>query len=126
MLCNQGLLKCFGIDLGNPGKLYDEGDVRVFGHGAFGGTKEGGRPAMERLLREKPKIDLVYAINEPAAAGVHATFNGSWIKNDVLIVSVDGGYQGARSVTAGVHGATAMKFPVRMARLGVEAVVEFV
>ena len=81
---------------------------------------------MEKLLREKPGIDLVYAINEPAAAGAHAALKGSGIKNDALLVSVDGGCQGVRNIAAGALGATAMQYPLRMARLGVEAVVAFV
>ena len=81
---------------------------------------------MERLLREKPGIDLIYAINEPTATGARAALEGSGMKNDVLIISVDGGCEGVRNVAAGALGATAMQYPLRMAELGVEAVVAFV
>lgn len=126
VLRNQGFLEGFGIDIGDPGRMYDGDDARIVGRGASGGTREGGRAAMEKLLREKPGIDLVYAINEPAAAGAHAAIDGSGMENDALIVSVDGGCEGARNVAAGALGATAMQFPLRMAQLGVEVVVEFV
>lgn len=62
-----------------------------------------------------------------AAAGAHAAIDGSGMKNDVLIVSVDGGCHGVRKVATGALGATAMQYPLRMDRLlGVEAVVKFV
>lgn len=82
--------------------------------------------AMARLLRDKPGIGLVYAINEPAMAGAHDALEGSGIENDVLIVSIDGGWSGVRNVAAGAPGATAMQNSLRMARLGVEAVAGFV
>ncbi|MBV9289154.1 MAG: sugar ABC transporter substrate-binding protein, partial [Hyphomicrobiales bacterium] len=33
------------------------------------GSTEGGRKAMEKILQKADQIDLVYAINEPAADG---------------------------------------------------------
>ena len=33
------------------------------------GSQEGGRTAMENLLQKCPDINVVYTINEPAAAG---------------------------------------------------------
>ena len=60
------------------------------GHGATCSPEEGGRVAVEALLRKRPGIDVVYAINEPAA-GAHAALEARGLDNDVLIVSVDGG-----------------------------------
>ena len=125
VLRNQGFLKGFGIDLADHATMYDEGDARIVGHAATFGSEEGGRAAMEKLLGETPGIDVVYAINEPAAAGTHAALEASGRENDVLIVSIDGGCQGAWMVATGALGATAMQYPVRMAALGVEAAVEF-
>ena len=88
------------------------------------GTEAGGRRAMERLLREHPSINLVYAINEPAAAGAYAALRALGVADNVLIVTIDGSCSGVRSVAAGEFGATAMQYPLRMAILGVEAVVE--
>ena len=126
VLRNQGFLQGFGVDVRDPGTLYDEDDVRIVGHGATHGSEEGGRSAMEALLRETPGIDVVYAINEPAAGGAHAALEAFGRERDVLIVSIDGGCEGVAKVAAGALGATAMQYPVRMAALGVEAVVEFV
>ena len=125
VLRNQGFLKGFGVDLADHATMYDERDARIAGHGATFGSEQGGRVAMRKLLGEKPEIDLVYAINEPAAAGAHAALEALGMENDIVIVSVDGGCQGVAMVATGALGATAMQYPIRMAALGVEAAVEF-
>ena len=63
--------------------------------------REGGRKAMENLLAKDPDINVVYTINEPAAAGAYEALKGIGRENDVLIVSVDGGCLACRmSLTA--------------------------
>jgi len=124
VLRNQGFLHGLGIDLADPRRMYDENDPRIVGSSATMGTEAGGRSAMERLMREHPAINLVYAINEPAAAGAYMALRSLGMADDVLIVTIDGSCSGVRSVAAGEFGATAMQYPLRMAILGVEAVVE--
>jgi fructose transport system substrate-binding protein len=46
--------------------------------------------------------------------------------DDVLIVSVDGGCAGVGQVADGIIDATSQQYPVKMAELGVEAIVELV
>jgi len=122
---DQGFLKGFGIDLGNPAKIGDEKDARIVGHDVTLGSEEGGRKAMENLLQKDPGISLVYTINEPAAAGAYEALRSVGRDKDVLIVSVDGGCPGVRNVKDGVIGATSMQFPLLMAAKGVEAVKAF-
>lgn len=126
VLRNQGFLKGFGIDIKDPKIMYDEDDSRIVGSDITLGSQEGGRTAMENLLQRHPGINLVYTINEPAAAGAYEALKAFGMENDVLIVSIDGGCQGIRSVTEGAIGATSMQYPLRMATLGIETVVEFV
>ncbi len=126
VLRNQGFLTGFGVDIKDPARLYDEDDARIVGHGSTGGSEEGGRTAMETLLQQDPGISLVYTINEPAAAGAYQALKAFGVEDNVLIVSIDGGCPGIRNVAAGVIGASAMQYPLRMAALGVEAVVAFV
>src|SRR4029450_13228447 len=92
------------------------------GHDVTGGSEEGGRTAMENLLQKDPDINLVYTINEPAAAGAYEALKSAGKEKDVLIVSVDGGCPGVKNVAAGVIGATSMQFPLKMAEMGVAAV----
>lgn len=122
---DQGFLKGFGIDIGDPKKIGDEKDARIVGHDVTQGSEEGGRKAMENLLQKDPRISLVYTINEPAAAGAYEALRSVGRDKDVLIVSVDGGCPGVRNVKDGVIGATSMQFPLLMAAKGVEAVKAF-
>ena len=58
------------------------------------GAEEGGRTAMENLLQKDPSINLVYTINEPAAAGAYQALKAAGKEKEVTIVSVDGGCPG--------------------------------
>ncbi len=122
---NQGFLKGFGIDLGDPKRIGDEKDPRIVGNDVTQGNEEGGRKAMETLLQKDPGVNVVYTINEPAAAGAYQALRAVGKDKGVLVVSVDGGCPGVRNVKSGVIGATSMQFPLLMASLGVEAVAEF-
>jgi fructose transport system substrate-binding protein len=122
---DQGFLKGFGIDIGDESKIGDEDDPRIVGHDVTDGAEEGGRTAMENLLQKDPGINLVYTINEPAAAGAYEALKAAGKDKDVTIVSVDGGCPGVENVKSGVIGATSQQYPLKMASLGVEAVVEY-
>jgi len=122
VLRDQGFLKGFGIDLGDPNKWGDETDPRIIGNDVTAGNEEGGRKAMENLLAIDPEINVVYTINEPAAAGAYEALKSIGREGDVLIVSVDGGCPGVQNVAEGVIGATSQQYPLLMASLGVEAI----
>ena len=123
VLRDQGFLQGFGIDLGDPGKWGDETDERIVGNDVTAGNEEGGRKAMENLLAKDPMINVVYTINEPAAAGAYEALKAIGRENDVLIVSVDGGCPGVQNVKDGVIGATSQQYPLLMASKGIEAIV---
>lgn len=125
VLRDQGFLRGFGIALGDPDKWGDETDPRIVGHDVTAGNEEGGRRAMENLLARDPLINVVYTINEPAAAGAYEALKAVGREDDVLIVSVDGGCPGVRNVADGVIGATSQQYPLRMASLGIEAIARF-
>lgn len=122
---NQGFLKGFGVDIKNPQQMTDETDSRIVGNDVTQGSEEGGRRAMENLLQKDPSLNLVYTINEPAAAGAYEALKSFGLEKDVTIVSVDGGCPGVRNIRDGVIGATSMQFPLKMASEGVTAIVEF-
>ncbi len=122
VLRDQGFLKGFGVDLGDPNKWGDETDARIVGHDVTQGNEEGGRKAMENLLAKDPNVNVVYTINEPAAAGAYGALKDIGRENDVLIVSVDGGCPGVQNVKEGVIGATSQQYPLLMASKGIEAI----
>lgn len=125
VLRNQGFMQGFGIDLADPNQWGDEDDPRIVGHDVTQGNEEGGRRAMENLLAIDPSINVVYTINEPAAAGAYEALRSIGRDGDVLLVSVDGGCPGVQNVAEGVIGATSQQYPLQMASLGIEAIAAF-
>ncbi|MCL4121782.1 UNVERIFIED_CONTAM: hypothetical protein GTU68_003702 [Idotea baltica] len=121
-LRNNGFLQGFGVDIKDPTDIGDEDDPRIVGNDVTNGNEEGGRTAMENLLQKDPGVNVVYTINEPAAAGAYEALKSVGREKDVLIVSVDGGCPGVQNVSEGVIGATSMQFPLLMASKGIEAI----
>lgn len=124
-LRDQGFLTGFGIDVKDPTDIGDEDDPRIVGNDVTDGNEEGGRRAMENLLQRDPGINVVYTINEPAAAGAYEALKAVGLEGNVLIVSVDGGCPGVQNVAEGIIGATSMQFPLLMASMGIEAIKTF-
>jgi fructose transport system substrate-binding protein len=122
---DQGFLSGFGVDVKNKNKIGDESDPRIAGHDVTDGAEDGGRTAMENLLQKDPSINLVYTINEPAAAGAFQALKAAGKEKTVTIVSVDGGCPGVAAVKAGQIGATSQQYPLKMAQQGVDAIAKF-
>jgi fructose transport system substrate-binding protein len=89
------------------------------------GDQTQGQTAMENCLSANPDINLVYTINEPAAFGAYQAIKAAGKENDIVIVSVDGGCQGVQGIVDGQIAATSQQYPLKMASLGVEAVVKY-
>ncbi len=134
---NQGFLDGMGIDTVDPQKNGDEaptgsysggagGQYEIVGNEATNGAEDGGLAALETLLAKNPNINVVYTINEPAAYGAYQALQAVGKENGVLIVSVDGGCAGVNQVAEGIIGATSQQYPVKMASLGIQAIVDLV
>jgi fructose transport system substrate-binding protein len=89
------------------------------------GNQAKGQTAMETCLQKAPDLNLVYTINEPAAAGAYQALKAAGKEKGVTIVSVDGGCAGVRDVGKGVITATSQQYPLKMASLGVAAIVKY-
>lgn len=118
---DQGFLKGFGIALGDPNKIGDEKSSEVVGHEVTNANEEGGRTAMEKLLQKDPSINLVYTINEPAAAGAYQSIKDAGRAGAITVVSIDGGCTGVKNVQQGLIQATSMQFPKKMATEALQA-----
>jgi fructose transport system substrate-binding protein len=116
MLRGGGFLGGFGIP---------ESDPQVVCSGDSKGDVPDGQTVMENCLTKDPGISVVYTINEPAAAGAYTALKNRGKDKDVLVVSVDGGCEGVRNVAAGIIGATAQQYPLKMAVMGVDAGVDY-
>jgi fructose transport system substrate-binding protein len=89
------------------------------------GDRAKGQTAMENCLQKAPDVNIVYTINEPAAAGAFNALKKAGKEKGVLIVSVDGGCEGVKNVGAGMIAATSQQYPLKMAAMGVDAGVEY-
>ena len=115
-LRHDGFLQGFGIK---------DGDPRIVCSQDTQGNQAKGQTAMENCLQKAPDINVVYTINEPAAAGAYQALKSAGKEKAVLIVSVDGGCTGVKNVKAGIIAATSQQYPLKMASLGVDAAVEY-
>jgi fructose transport system substrate-binding protein len=129
---DQGFLEGMGIEVADGNVNGDEattgsysgGDYEIVGNEASNGAEDGGLAAMETLLSKNPDINVVYTINEPAAYGAYQALQAAGKTEGVIIVSVDGGCAGVSNVKDGIIGATSQQYPVKMAELGVQAIVD--
>ncbi len=115
-LRHDGFLQGFGIK---------EHDASIVCSQDTKGDQAKGQMAMENCLQKAPDINVVYTINEPAAAGAYQALRSAGKEKAAVIVSVDGGCAGVRNVKAGIIAATSQQYPLKMASLGVEAGVEY-
>ncbi|MEZ5872747.1 MAG: substrate-binding domain-containing protein [Nitratireductor sp.] len=122
---DTGFLVGFGIEVPDLKVMGSETDPRVIGHESSGANPEGGVTSVENLLAKDPNMNVVYTINEPAAEGAYQALKKAGKEKGVLIVSVDGGCPGVKSVKDGVIGATSQQYPLLMASKGIEAIVAF-
>ncbi len=99
---------------------------QIVGSDVTKGSTEGGRKAMENILQKADQIDLVYAINEPAAYGGYAALKAAGKEKGVTVVAVDGGCQGVKWVKEGIIGATSQQYPLLMAADGVQAIADYI
>ena len=125
-LRHNGFLTGFGITVKDPKHFAMSDSPQIVGSDLTKGATEGGRKAMENILQKADKIDLVYAINEPAAYGGYAALKAAGKEKGVTVVAVDGGCQGVKWVKEGIIGATSQQYPLLMAADGVQAVADFI
>ena len=122
---HNGFLKGFGLPAPDA-KANELGkDAAIVCMADSFGDRAKGQTAMENCLQKNPDINLVYTINEPAAAGAYNALQKAGKAKGVVIVSVDGGCEGVKDVGAGKIAATSQQYPLKMASMGVEAGIEY-
>jgi len=122
---HNGFMKGFGLPAPDA-KVNELGkDAAIVCMADSYGDQAKGQTAMENCLQKNPDINLVYTINEPAAAGAFNALKKAGKDKAVTIVSVDGGCEGVKNVGAGVIAATSQQYPLKMAAMGVAAGVEY-
>lgn len=122
---HNGFMKGFGLPAADAKSNELSKDAAVVCMADSFGDAAKGQTAMENCLQKDPNINVVYTINEPAAAGAYNALKKAGKEKGVLIVSVDGGCQGIKDTAAGKIGATSQQYPLKMAAMGVAAGVDF-
>jgi fructose transport system substrate-binding protein len=131
---DHGFLTGMGIAVGNAGLNGSEPKSGTY-KGQLGGTGTykiacqlptqgavpGGQTSMEQCLTKDPNINVVYAINEPAAEGAGAALKAAH-KTGVIVAAIDGGCAVIPYLTSGEVTATSAQFPGTMAADGVTAI----
>lgn len=132
---DHGFLEGMGIPVGNPNVNGQEpksghytggrgGSYQIACQQPTNGSQTGGQSAMETCLSKDSGINVVYAINEPAAEGAAHALQTAGKKN-VTVVAIDGGCSNLPFLSNGEIGATAGQFPGKMAVEGVDAIAQF-
>jgi fructose transport system substrate-binding protein len=122
---HNGFMKGFGLNAPDAKSNELGKDPAVVCAADSFGDAAKGQTAMENCLQKDGAINVVYTINEPAAAGAYNALKKAGKEKNVLIVSVDGGCQGIKDTAAGIIAATSQQYPLKMAAMGVAAGVEF-
>jgi fructose transport system substrate-binding protein len=122
---HNGFLKGFGLPAPDAKSNELGKDPAVVCMADSFGDRAKGQTAMENCLQKAPEVNVVYTINEPAAAGAYNALKKAGKDKGVIIVSVDGGCAGIKDVGAGVIAATSQQYPLKMAAMGVDAGIEY-
>jgi fructose transport system substrate-binding protein len=132
---DHGFLEGMGIPVGDPsinGKEPTSGHYTGGKGGSYTiscqlptqGAIPTGKSAMQTCLQKDPNINLVYAINEPAAEGAAEALQAA--HSSAIVVAIDGGCSNLPYVANGSIAATAGQFPGKMASDGVDAIFNLV
>jgi fructose transport system substrate-binding protein len=122
---HNGFMKGFGLPAADAKSNELSKDPAVVCMADGFGDRAKSQTAMENCLQKNPDINVVYTINEPAAAGAFNALKKAGKEKGVTILSVDGGCQGIKDAQAGVITATSQQYPLTMAALGVAAGVSY-
>ena len=130
---DHGFLEGMGINPGNAnlngqeaktGTYKGGGTYTIACHQPTTGAIDGGRTAMENCLSANPNINVVYAINEPAAEGAYAALKAAGKQSQVMLFAIDGSCSGLKLVASGEFTSDATQYPGKMAALGVDSIAK--
>jgi ribose transport system substrate-binding protein len=86
------------------------------------GSRDGGMEVMANLLTAYPKIDAVFAINDPSAIGAELAIKQARRTDVALVASVDGApdAEAALKANGGLFAVSTAQNPYKMASMAVE------
>lgn len=85
------------------------------------GQIERSLPKVEEIVEEHDNIDVIMALNDPAAMGALAALDSKNYSRDVLVYGVDGSPEAKKLIEEGLMTGTSAQFPKQMADTAIEA-----
>jgi ribose transport system substrate-binding protein len=100
-------------------------DVRIVSQGWGNWTLIGGLEAMEDILAAHPEVDLLVAENDAMGMGALKAIREAGKSDDIMVVGFDGQKEAYELIQSGDFDATALNSPQELARLIIEAIVDY-
>ncbi|NMP26935.1 sugar ABC transporter substrate-binding protein [Rahnella sp. SAP-1] len=122
---HNGFMKGLGLQAAGADTTELSNTPEILCSGYSQGAEKQGHDVMADCLKTHPDINLVYTINEPAAAGAYLALQEAGKEKNAMILSVDGGCAGVKNVREGKIAATAQQYPLTMTAMGVDAAVAY-
>ena len=85
------------------------------------GQIERSLPKVDKIIEKYPKIDVVMALNDPAAMGALAALDSKGAREGVLVYGIDGAPEGKKLIKEGMMTGTAAQSPKQMANTAINA-----
>ena len=101
-------------------KIEENPNFKVVDEAECLGQLELAMPAMETMIKEHPEINIVMALNDPAAMGAIAALQNANKLNDVLVYGVDGVPETKEMIYSHRMTATAGQSPKKIGRIAVD------
>lgn len=89
-----------------------------------GGLQVDAIPVMEKILKEHPDINVLYAVDDPTALGAIQVLQAAGI-SDVLVYSVDGSPEAKLMVKLGKMAATVAQAPYTIGTVGIQEAYKY-
>lgn len=90
------------------------------------GQIERSLPKVEEIVEEHDNIDVIMALNDPAAMGALAALDSKNYSRDVLVYGVDGSPEAKKLIQEGLMTGTSAQFPKQMADTAIEAAYQLI
>ena len=101
-------------------KIGENPNFKVVAEAECLGQLELAMPAMETMIKEHPEINIVMALNDPAAMGAIAALQNKNRLNDVMVYGVDGVPETKEMIYSHRMTATAGQSPKRIGRIAAD------
>jgi len=101
-------------------KTKDNPNIRVVARQSSNGQLEQAMPAMEKIIQDQKKIDVVMGINDPTSMGALAALQAAKRDKGVLIYGVDGAPDAKKLIREGKMTATAAQSPMSIGQTAAE------